>query len=94
MARPRERPSEKEVALREKSVDELREIARSNDITGFSGLNKKELLDLLMERRIEPETYEGDIEVQRTPEEVHAEQMELERLRAQLQQRYRTRREP
>jgi hypothetical protein len=94
MARPRERPSEKEAALREKSLDELREIARRNDISGFSGLNKEELLDLLMERRIEPDTYEGEIEVELTPDEVHAQQMELERLRARLQERYRTGSEP
>lgn len=94
MARARERPSErdraseKEEALHDKSVEALQEIARRNDISGYSELARDDLVELLMTHRLEPATYAAEAEVEPTPEEVYANQQELERRRKLLGERF------
>jgi hypothetical protein len=78
----------KEKTLSAKTVEQLQDIARLNEVEGYSELNRDDLVKLLMESRLDPATYVEAPAAQPTPDELHAEQMELERLRENLRRKF------
>jgi hypothetical protein len=88
VARAREQPkTEKEATLQAKTVDELREIARRNEIEGYSNLQKDELVALLESRRL---AAEPEPQPEKTADELLEEELERERFREGLRRRFGT----
>lgn len=88
MARAGEQPkTEKEASLERKTVEELREIARRNEVEGYSDLPKDELVALLMSRRL---AAEPEPQPEKTADELLEKELERERFKEALRRRFGT----